>query len=147
MSSQRDYKKMYKQLKTENIKLKQTIEIMTQEVMEHMQAIEMQGYMIEELKRSVADLKHRLGQHDNFNTPPSMKKGSSTSGTKGNSGIPEPKSKQSKMRDKKNGTTGSVSKPRGGQTGHKGVTNKPEPTKFEEHTSDACPECGLANFP
>ena len=36
MSSQRDYKKMYKQLKTENIKLKQTIEIMTQEVMEHM---------------------------------------------------------------------------------------------------------------
>ena len=147
MSSQRDYKKMYKQLKTENIKLKQTIEIMTQEVMEHMQAIEMQGHAIEELKRSVADLKRRLGQHDNFNTPPSMKKGSSTSGTKGNSGIPEPKSKQSKMRDKKNGTTGSVSKPRGGQTGHKGVTNKPEPTKFEEHTSDACPECGLANFP
>ena len=34
MSSQRDYKKMYKQLKTENIKLKQTIEIMTQEVMQ-----------------------------------------------------------------------------------------------------------------
>ena len=51
MSSQRDYKKMYKQLKTENIKLKQTIEIMTQESMEHMQAIEMQVHAIEELKR------------------------------------------------------------------------------------------------
>ena len=90
MSSQRDYKKMYKQLKTENIKLKQTIEIMTQESMEHMQAIEMQGHVIEELKLSVADLKRRLGQHDNFNTPPSMKKGSSTSGTRGNSGTPKP---------------------------------------------------------
>ena len=33
MNSQRDYKKMYKQLKIENVKLKQTIEIMTQEVM------------------------------------------------------------------------------------------------------------------
>ena len=95
MDSQRDYKKMYKQLKTENIKLKQTIEIMTQESMEHVQAIEMQGHAIEELKRSVADLKRRLGQHDNFNTPPSMKKGSSTSGTKGDSGMP--KSRQSKL--------------------------------------------------
>ena len=144
MSSQRDYKKMYKQLKTENIKLKQTIEIMTQESMEHMQAIEMQGHAIEELKRSVADLKRRLGQHDNFNTPPSMKKGSSTSGTKGDSGMP--KSKQSKLLGKQSGTADSVPKPRGGQTGHKGVTNKPEPTKFEEHTSDACPECGLGKL-
>ena len=56
MNSQRDYKKMYKQLKIENVKLKQTIEIMTQEVMEHMQAVEMQGHTIEKLKRSVADL-------------------------------------------------------------------------------------------
>ena len=120
MSSQRDYKKMYKQLKTENIKLKQTIEIMTQESMEHMQAIEMQGHAIEELKRSVADLKRRLGQHDNFNTPPSMKKRSNTSGIKGNSDMPEPKSKQSKLSGKQNGAADSVPKPRGGQKGHKG---------------------------
>ena len=146
MSSQRDYKKMYKQLKTENIKLKQTIEIMTQESMEHMQAIEMQGHTIEELKRSVADLKRRLGQHDNFNTPPSMKKRSNTSGIKENSDMPEPKSKQSKLSGKQNGAADSVPKPRGGQTGHKGVTNKPEPTRFEEHTPDTCPGCGLGKL-
>ena len=144
MSSQRNYKKMDKQLKTENIKLKQTIEIMTQEVMERMQAIEMQGHMIEELKRSVADLKRRQGQYDNFNTPPSMKKGSSASGTRWTSGMP--KSGQSKLPRKQNGTADSVPKPRGGQTGHKGVTNKPEPTKLEEHTLDACPECGLGKL-
>ena len=67
MSSQRDYKKLYKQSKTENIKLKQTIEIMTQADKEQVQ-------MVEELRRAVADLKRRLGQHDNYNTPSSQKK-------------------------------------------------------------------------
>ena len=146
MNSQHDYKKMYKQLKTENINLKQTIEIMTQESMEHMQVIEMQGHTIEELKRSVADLKHRLDQYDNFNTPSSMKKRSSVSGTKENSNMPEPKTRQSKLPGKQNGTADNVPKPRGGQTGHKGVTNKPEPTKLEERTPDACPECGLGKL-
>ena len=41
---------MYKDLKTENIKLKQTIEIMKQEDMELVQTIEMQGQTVEELK-------------------------------------------------------------------------------------------------
>ena len=59
---------MYKDLKTENIGLKQTIEIMTQENMK-------QGQVIEELKLSVADLKRRLVRHDNYNTPPSQKRG------------------------------------------------------------------------
>ena len=75
MSSQRDYKKLYKQSKTENIKLKQTIEIMTQAGKEQVQ-------MVEELRRAVADLKRRLGQHDNYNTPSSQKKGSRVSGTR-----------------------------------------------------------------
>ena len=52
---------MYKDLKTDNIKLKQTIE--------------MQGQTIEKLKLSVAELKRRLVRHDNYNTPPSQKKG------------------------------------------------------------------------
>ena len=52
---------MYKDLKTENIRLKQTIKIMTQENMK-------QGQAIEELKLSVADLKRRLVRHDNYNT-------------------------------------------------------------------------------
>ena len=120
MNSRCDYKKMYKQLKTEYIKLKQAIKIITQEGMEHVQTIE-------ELNLSVADLKRRLGQYDNFNTLSSMKKGSSASGTRGNSGMPKPKSRQSKMPGKQNGTADSVSKPCGGQKGHKGVINKPEP--------------------
>ena len=60
---------MYKDLKIENIKLKHTIE--------------MQGQMIEELKLSVADLKCRLVRHDNYNTPPSQKKGPGWQDTKG----------------------------------------------------------------
>ena len=59
---------MYKDLKAENIKLKQTIEIMRQASME-------QGQAIEKLKQSVAELKRRLVRHDNYNTPPSQKKG------------------------------------------------------------------------
>ena len=44
---------MYKDLKAENIKLKQTIEIMRQASME-------QGQAIEKLKQSVAELKQSL---------------------------------------------------------------------------------------
>ena len=50
------------------------------------------------------------------------------------------------MSGKQNGAADSVPKPRGGQTGHKGVTNKPEPTRFEEHTPDTCPGCGLGKL-
>ena len=53
MKSQAELKKMYTDLKTENIKLKQTIE--------------MQGQIIEELNLAVADLKRRLVRHDNYN--------------------------------------------------------------------------------
>ena len=66
---------MYKDLKTENIKLKQTIEMQGQTIEMQGQTIEMQGQTIEELKRSVADLRRRLVRHDNYNTPPSQKKG------------------------------------------------------------------------
>ena len=107
---------MYKDLKTENIKLKQTIET--------------QGQRIEELQRSVADLKRRLARHDNFNTPPSMKKGSGSGGGKG---------KPSKPRDRQNGAAGSVPRTRGGQKGHRSATRKPKPTEFVDHTPDACP--------
>ena len=66
MKSPAELKKMYKDLKAENIKLKQTIEIMRQASME-------QGQAIEKLKQSVAELKRRLVRHDNYNTPPSQK--------------------------------------------------------------------------
>ncbi len=55
---------MYKDLKTESIKLKQTVEMQGQ-------TVEMQGQTVEELKRSVTDLKRRLVRHDNYNTPSS----------------------------------------------------------------------------
>ena len=115
---------MYKDLKTENIKLRQTNEIM--------------GQTIEELRRSVTDLKRRLAQHDNFNTPPSMKKGSGASGAGGG--------RPSKPRDRQNGAAGSVPKPRGGQKGHRGVTRKPKPTEFVDHTPNACPGCGSGSL-
>lgn len=68
MSSQHDYIKMYKQLKTENLKLKQMIKL--------------QAQVIEELNRLVSELKRRLGRHDNYNTPPSQQKGSKMYSTK-----------------------------------------------------------------
>ena len=43
-----------------------------------------------------------------------MKKESNTSGIKGNSDVPELKSKQSKLSGKQNGAADSVPKPRGG---------------------------------
>ena len=61
---------MYTDLKTENIKLKQTIEMQGQ-MIELKQTIEMQGQMIEELNLAGADLKRRLAQYDNYNTPSS----------------------------------------------------------------------------
>ena len=69
MSGQHDYAKMYKQFKTENLELKQMIE-------QQGQTIEQQGQTIEELNRLTVDLKLRLGQHDNYNTPSSQQKGS-----------------------------------------------------------------------
>ena len=136
MSSQRDYKKLYKQSKTENIKLKQTIEIMTQAGKEQVQ-------MVGELRRAVADLKRRLGQHDNYNTPSSQKKGSRVSGTrkKGNDKSPGTRERQKGHED-----AAGNRKSRGGQKGHESKTSKPEPTEFETHTPEACPKCGSGSL-
>ena len=57
--------------------------------------------MNEKLQLLVADLKCRLGQYDNFNTTPSMKKESNMSGIEGNNGMPKAKYKSSKMSGKK----------------------------------------------
>ena len=43
----------------------------------------MQGQAIEKLNLSVAELKRRLVRHDNYNTPPSQKKGPGWPDTKG----------------------------------------------------------------
>ena len=132
---------MYKDLKTESIKLKQTIEMQGQ-------TIEMQGQTIEELKRSVTDLKRRLVRHDNYNTPPSQKRGPGWPDAKGKGDKKNADDKSTKThRDQKgHGDATGSNKPRGGQKGHEGRTHKPKPTEFKEHTPDACPKCGSDNL-
>ena len=138
---------MYKDLNTENIKLKQTIEIMKQEYMELVQTIEMQGQTIEKLNLSVAELKRRLVRHDNYNTPPSQKKGPGWPDAKKSDDKNNGNNKSTKTRKGQNRENAAGSpKPRGGQKGHEGRTRRPKPTEFKEHTPDACPECGSGNL-
>ena len=112
---------MYKDLNTENIKLKQTIEIMKQEYMELVQTIEMQGQTIEKLNLSVAELKRRLVRHDNYNTPPSQKKGPGWPDAKKSDDKNNGNNKSTKTRKGQNRENAAGSpKPRGGQKGHKG---------------------------
>ena len=141
MKSQAELKKMYKDLKTESIKLKQTIEMQGQ-------TIEMQGQTIEKLKRSVTDLKRRLVRHDNYNTPPSQKRGPGWPDAKGKGDKKNADDKSTKThRDQKgHGDATGSNKPCGGQKGHEGHTHKPKPTEFKEHTPDACPKCGSDNL-
>ena len=138
---------MYKDLKTENIKLKQTIEMQGQTIEMQGQTIEMQGQTVEELKRSVSDLKRRLVRHDNYNTPPSQKKGPGWPDAKKNDNKNNKNNKSAKTRhgQVRGGATGS-NKPRGGQKGHEGRTRRPKPTEFKEHTPSACPECGSGHL-
>ena len=87
MKTSAELKKLYKEQKTENARLRQKIEERDKTIVEQGKAIEErdktieeQGKTIEEqgkaikvLQQYVADFKRRLGQYDNFNTPPSMK--------------------------------------------------------------------------
>ena len=75
-----------------------------------------------------------------------MKKGSSTSGTKGDSGMP--KSRQSKLSGKQNGTADSVPKPRGGQKNHKGQDQQARTSPSLRNTPRTpVPGAAWANFP
>ena len=159
---------MYKDLKTENIKLKQAIEMqgqtiemqgqtiemqeqaleMQEQALEMQeQALEMQEQALEKLKQSVAELKRRLVRHDNYNTPPSQKKGpgwpdAKKSDDKNNGNNKSTKTRKGRSRENAAGSQ----KPRGGQKGHEGKTRRPKPTEFKEHTPDACPGCGSDNL-
>ena len=135
---------MYTDLKTESIKLKQTIEMQGQTIEMQGQTIEMQGQTIEKLNLAVVDLKRRLVRHDNYNTPSSQKRGPGWPDAKGKDGKNNTDNKSTKTsRDQKDRVDAAGSgKSRGGQKGHEGRTRKPKPTEFEEHTPEACPECG-----
>ena len=126
----------------------QTIEMQGQTIEMQGQTIEMQGQTIEELKRSVTDLKRRLVRHDNYNTPPSQKRGPGWPDAKGKGDKKNADDKSTKThRDQKgHGDATGSNKPRGGQKGHEGRTRRPKPTEFKEHTPSACPECGSGHL-
>ena len=130
---------MYKDLNTENIKLKQRIEIQAQMITKMDQAITKQAQMVGELKHSVTDLKRRLVRHDNYNTPPSQKKGPRWPDTKKDEKKNgSDKSTKTRKGQKDHGDATGSPKPRGGQKGHEGRTRRPKPTEFKEHTPNAC---------
>ena len=127
---------MYKQFKTENLELKQMIE--------------QQWQMIEELNRLIVDLKLRLCQHDNYNTPSSQQRGSKMYSTKKKKEEEKKKKSDTSSKTRKDqkgrGDGADGQKLRGGQKGHKGRTCKPKPTASEDHTSNSCPKCSSGNL-
>ena len=137
MSGQHDYIKDVQHSKLRTSSLKQTIE--------------RQAQVIEELNRLVYELKHRLGRHDNYNTLPSQQKGSKMYRHKEKKRRRRKEKegrRSSKARKGQKGRDGAAGcqKPRGGQKGHKEMTCKPKPTKYETHTSDSCPGCGSGSL-
>ncbi len=109
-----NFKKLYKQLKTENIKLRQTVELMGEKLKERDRAMA-------EMHDTIKRLEGMLRAYDNPSTPSSKK-------------LPSSKTK------KRSG--GGTGRSRGGQKGHQGRTGKPKPTKFQDHTPKKCPDCG-----
>ncbi len=108
------YKKLYREAKTENMKLKQTIKI---------QESQIQG---QELRIQV--LERRLAYYDNANTPPS------------HNALSRQARRQKKMQVKGDGDR--TGRPRGAPVGHRGATSRPKPTEFKTHAPDRCPRCG-----
>ena len=120
-----------KTVHTENLKIRQTVEL--------------QAKMIEELRSEIRKMERKLRIHDNHNTPPSQKNrfGHGAKGGEGDgNGDYTPKTKRKMGRNRSAGT----GRKRGGQKGHNGITNKPKPTEFEEHTPQRCPKCGSYNL-
>lgn len=82
---------------------------------------------IKEKDDKIKELEGKLAQFDNSNTPSSAKP-------------PGSKGKKRKSEQKKS------TKKRGGQEGHKGDTNKPEPTVRAQHVPDKCANCNNKNL-
>ena len=76
------------------------------------------------LFKKVQELERHLKMYENPHTPPSRRAPAQKNGKKGK------------------GKKAPSGKKQGGQKGHPGKTNKPKPTRFEEHTMSECPHCG-----
>ncbi|MDE0090442.1 MAG: IS66 family transposase [Thaumarchaeota archaeon] len=119
------YKKLYREARTENIRLRQTMEIQESGIQE-------QEYRIQEQESQMQAPERRLEYYDNANTPPS------------HNALSRQGRRQKKMQEK--GGAGKAGKPRGAPGGHRGATSRPKPTEFKEHTPDRCPRCGSARL-
>ena len=116
-----NYKKLYKQSKLENLKLKQKLEIASMKQEKTDERMSVQYELIDDLKNKIERLEAQLRKYDNANTPPSKKYPARSTG--------QPDDAKTKRR-------------RGGQNGHPGRTAKPKPTEFETHKPKECPDCG-----
>ena len=162
MEGKSENTKLYKQLRTEHLVLKQQFEILQESFgmaldriaeLEHKPVVALKKISelerklakalekISELERKLAkalkkisELERKLAQHDNAHTPSSKK----AIGQKA-------KPQHGKPQQNGNGKS-DTAKPRGGQKGHKGATYRPAPTRFERHAPDKCPRCGMSDL-
>ena len=148
MEGKSENTKLYKQLRTEHLVLKQQFEILQEsfgKALDRIAELEHKPVgalkKISELERKLAkalkkisELERKLAQHDNAHTPSSKK----AIGQKA-------KSQHGKPQQNGNGKS-DTAKPRGGQKGHKGATYRPAPTRFERHAPDKCPRCGMSDL-
>ena len=148
MESKSENTKLYKQLRTEHLVLKQQFEILQESFGMALDKIaELERRPAKELKKipelerklakalkKISELERKLAQHDNAHTPSSKK----AIGQKA-------KPQHGKPQQNGNGKSGTA-KPRGGQKGHKGATYRPAPTRFERHAPDRCPRCGMSDL-
>ena len=124
MEGKSENTKLYKQLRTKHLVLKQQFEILQESFDKTLDRIaELEHAPVKALKK-ISELERKLAQHDNAHTPSSKK----AIGRKA-------KLRHGKPQQNGNGKS-DTTKPRGGQKGHKGTTYRPAPTRLERHAPD-----------
>ena len=176
MEGKSENTKLYKQLRTKHLVLKQQFEILQESFGKALDKIaEMEHKLAKALSR-IAEPEHKLAKALSRIAEPEHKL------AKALSRIAEPEHKLAKALKKiselerklaqhdnahtpsskkaigqkakpqhgkpqQNGNGKSgTAKPRGGQKGHKGATYRPAPTRFERHAPDRCPRCGMSDL-
>ena len=124
MEGKSENTKLYKQLRTKHLVLKQQFEILQGSFGKALDRIaELEREPVKALKK-ISELERKLAQHDNAHTPSPKK-------------VIGQKAKSWHGRPQQNGNGKSdAAKPRGGQKGYKGATYRPAPTRLERHASD-----------
>ncbi len=121
---------MYKQLRTENLIQKQTIEKMANKYEEMTNKYESKyGEMTNKYESRIKALERIVAYYDNPNTPPSHNTLT-----------------RQRTRNYEKDTDEKSPRKQGAQTGHKGTTSRPKPTEFTEHMPKTCPNCGASEL-